>query len=95
MNTLNRKILLAASMLGALLLNSALAAPFRLLQDVYPGANSGTSQYLVADDAQVFFWGYNGVSGLNGQPWISDGSVSGTFEAVVCAKFPALTCTPH
>lgn len=25
----------------------------------------------------------------------SDGSVAGTFEAIVCPKFPALTCTPH
>lgn len=26
---------------------------------------------------------------------VKEGSVAGTFEAVVCVKFPALTCTPH
>src|SRR5450631_1092408 len=81
MNALNPKVLLAASLIGALLLNSALAAPFRLIKDVYPGTASGVDFYhLVASGDHLFFWGTDGVDGAAGQPWRSDGTTSGTAQ---------------
>jgi len=56
----------------------AVAAPFRLIQDVYPGSSTGTSQYLVADGAKLFFWGFNADSPTAGAPFVSDGTTAGT-----------------
>jgi ELWxxDGT repeat protein len=57
---------------------AAAAAPFHLIKDVYSGPTNGTSYYLVADDAKLFFWGYDSVSGTSGAPWLSAGTASGT-----------------
>jgi len=59
--------------------NAAQATPVRLIKDVYPGPNSGTSgSSLVASGDHLFFWGVDGVDGPAGQPWRSDGNISGT-----------------
>jgi ELWxxDGT repeat protein len=56
----------------------AQAAPFRLVKDVYPGPSTGTSQYLVGNDAKLFFWGFDAGSPLAGAPFGSDGTLAGT-----------------
>lgn len=76
---MHRSLLL---IIGALTLNAAWAAPFRLVQDVYPGSSSGTSG-LVASGDHLFFWGVDGVDGTAGQPWRSDGTTSGTAQVGV------------
>src|SRR5689334_15868560 len=76
---MHRSLLL---IIGALALNAAWAAPFRLVQDVYPGSSSGTSG-LVASGDHLFFWGVDGVDGTAGQPWRSDGTTSGTAQVGV------------
>lgn len=69
---------LMAAIVSLLAANSVFAAPFHLLMDVYPGSNSGADSYMVSDGNRLFFWGHDGVSGSAGQPWASDGTVSGT-----------------
>lgn len=80
MNMPNRAVRLTVAILSLLAPAAAFAAPFHLLKDVYPGSNSGTTQYLAPNDGHLFFWGVTGSSGLAGQPWTSDGTVSGTFQ---------------
>ena len=80
MNMPSRVVLLAAAILSVLAPKAVFAAPFRLLDDVYPGSSSGTTQYLASNDGNLFFWGITGSSGFAGQPWTSDGTVSGTFQ---------------
>ncbi|HTI95695.1 MAG TPA: ELWxxDGT repeat protein [Rudaea sp.] len=80
MNMPGRVVLVAAAILSVLAPKTVFAAPFHLLMDIYPGPNSGADSYMVSDGSQLFFWGHDGVSGSAGQPWASDGTVSGTHK---------------
>lgn len=64
--------------LGALLVATAQAAPFRLVMDVNSGPATGADSFLLSDGEKLFFWGYDGISGSAGQPWVSDGTTAGT-----------------
>jgi len=66
-----------AMMFGLAAGSSAQSAPFYLIKDVYPGPNDGTDVYLAADDAKLFFWGYDAAD-AKGNPWVSDGTASAT-----------------
>ena len=62
--------------LAALLLPiGAAATPFRLIANPTGGTSS-----LAASGDHLFFWGIDGVDGPAGQPWRSDGSVTGTLQ---------------
>jgi len=65
-------------LLAACAVPLAEAAPVRLVKDVYSGSSNGTSQYLVANDAKLFFWGNDPASPTAGAPFGSDGTSAGT-----------------
>jgi trimeric autotransporter adhesin len=76
MNSRTRDLVLASVLL--LLPTLASSASLVLVKDLDPGPGSGIDNYLIGLDDKVFFWGYDGSNGALGNPFVSDGSETGT-----------------
>ena len=70
---------------------SVSAGPIYQVKDINPGPGDGTNfKPLVELDGRLIFWGYDGVSGTAGQPWISDGTLLGTQQIAAIVNGGAL-----
>ncbi len=72
------KRLLAGVIACAAVSAAAYAAPFKLVKIINPTGQGIDAGYMVANDTNLIFWAYDGVSGPKGGPWVSDGTSSGT-----------------